>query len=47
VHPGGPFWKNKDGGAWSIPKEILPDEDPLERALIEFKETGAIWKEHL
>lgn len=20
VHPGGPFWKNKDEGAWSIPK---------------------------
>ena len=20
VHPGGPFWRNKDEGAWSIPK---------------------------
>ena len=20
VHPGGPFWRNKDDGAWSIPK---------------------------
>lgn len=39
VHPGGPFWRSKDHGAWSIPKgEILPDEDPLERALTEFKE---------
>ncbi|REC76505.1 NUDIX hydrolase [Chryseobacterium elymi] len=39
VHPGGPFWKNKEAGAWSIPKgEIIPGEDPLERALIEFKE---------
>ncbi|WP_114820227.1 NUDIX hydrolase [Chryseobacterium sp. KLBC 52] len=39
VHPGGPFWRNKNLGAWSIPKgEILPDEDPLERALTEFKE---------
>ncbi|ASW73533.1 NUDIX hydrolase [Chryseobacterium piperi] len=39
VHPGGPFWKNKDHGAWSIPKgEILPDENPLDRAIIEFKE---------
>lgn len=39
VHPGGPFWRNKDLGAWSIPKgEILPDENPLERALTEFKE---------
>ncbi|NIF05145.1 NUDIX domain-containing protein [Chryseobacterium sp. Tr-659] len=44
VHPGGPFWKNKDLGAWSIPKgEILPDEDALKRALIEFKEeTGKV-----
>ncbi|AZA83691.1 NUDIX hydrolase [Chryseobacterium lactis] len=42
VHPGGPFWKNKEQGAWSIPKgEILPGEDLLERALIEFhEETG-------
>lgn len=39
VHPGGPFWKNKDLGAWSIPKgELEADEDPLERAIIEFKE---------
>lgn len=39
VHPGGPFWKNKNHGAWSIPKgEILPDENPLDRAIIEFKE---------
>lgn len=39
VHPGGPFWKNKDLGAWSIPKgEVLPDENLLERALIEFQE---------
>lgn len=39
VHPGGPFWKNKDLGAWSIPKgEILTDENPLERALTEFEE---------
>ena len=39
VHPGGPFWKNKDDGAWSIPKgEAQPDEDLLARARIEFKE---------
>lgn len=39
VHPGGPFWKNKDLGAWSIPKgELLPDEDPLTRARTEFEE---------
>jgi predicted NUDIX family NTP pyrophosphohydrolase len=39
VHPGGPFWKNKDDGAWSIPKgEIDPDEDPLSAAQREFEE---------
>lgn len=44
VHPGGPFWKNKDAGAWSIPKgELSADEDPLERARIEFyEETGQV-----
>jgi predicted NUDIX family NTP pyrophosphohydrolase len=39
VHPGGPFWKNKDLGAWSIPKgEADLGEDLLERARIEFDE---------
>lgn len=39
VHPGGPFWKNKDDGAWTIPKgEVQPEEDLLGRALIEFEE---------
>jgi predicted NUDIX family NTP pyrophosphohydrolase len=39
VHPGGPFWKNKDLGAWSIPKgEYQIGEDPLEHAKREFKE---------
>jgi predicted NUDIX family NTP pyrophosphohydrolase len=39
VHPGGPFWKNKDDGAWSIPKgEIDPDEDALAAAQREFEE---------
>lgn len=39
VHPGGPFWKNKDAGAWTIPKgEIDPDEDALACALRELKE---------
>ena len=42
VHPGGPFWKNKDVGAWSIPKgEFDKGEDPLEAAKREFhEETG-------
>ena len=26
VHPGGPFWKNKDDGAWSIPKGEFEEE---------------------
>ena len=39
VHPGGPFWVNKDDGAWSIPKgEFSEDEDPLEAAKREFQE---------
>jgi predicted NUDIX family NTP pyrophosphohydrolase len=43
VHPGGPFWANKDLGAWSIPKgEYAGDEDPLAVAQREFaEETGA------
>jgi predicted NUDIX family NTP pyrophosphohydrolase len=42
VHPGGPFWKGKDKGAWSIPKgEFTKDEDPLAVAKREFnEETG-------
>ena len=39
VHPGGPLWKSRDAGAWSIPKgEYLLGEDPLEAALREFGE---------
>jgi predicted NUDIX family NTP pyrophosphohydrolase len=39
VHPGGPFWANKDLGAWSIPKgETEPDEDRLAAAKREFEE---------
>ena len=39
VHPGGPFWKSRDLGAWSIPKgEIEPDEDPEQAARREFRE---------
>jgi predicted NUDIX family NTP pyrophosphohydrolase len=42
VHPGGPVWKNKDLGAWSIPKgEYNEEEAPLEAALRELhEETG-------
>ena len=39
VHPGGPFWKKRDDGAWGIPKgEIEPGEAPLDVALREFQE---------
>jgi len=39
VHPGGPFWRNKDRGAWTIPKgEVGENEDLLVRATTEFKE---------
>ena len=39
AHPGGPFFQNKDEGAWSIPKgEIEPEEDSLAAAQREFEE---------
>lgn len=43
VHPGGPFWRNKDEGAWSIPKGLYEQgEEPLVAAKREFfEETGA------
>ena len=42
VHPGGPFFRNKDEGNWSIPKgEFADDENPLKAAKREFlEETG-------
>ena len=43
VHPGGPFWRNKDLGAWSIPKgEYLEGEDPLAVAKREFEEETGV-----
>ena len=39
IHPGGPFWANKDEGAWSIPKGEFDDsEEPLAAAKREFQE---------
>ena len=42
VHPGGPFWRKRDDGAWSIPKgEYGDDEAPESAARREFaEETG-------
>jgi predicted NUDIX family NTP pyrophosphohydrolase len=43
VHPGGPFWANKDAGAWSIPKGEHDDgEDPRACALREFEEETGV-----
>jgi predicted NUDIX family NTP pyrophosphohydrolase len=39
VHPGGPFFKNKDDGAWSVPKGEFDDrEEALAAAKREFEE---------
>ncbi len=39
VHPGGPFWRHRDAGAWSIPKgEYPPGTDPEKAAEREFQE---------
>ena len=42
AHPGGPFWRGKDQGAWTIPKgEYDEPEQPLAAARREFtEETG-------
>lgn len=39
IHPGGPFWRGKDEGAWMIPKGMVePGEEPLAAALREYEE---------
>ncbi|MFV8467381.1 NUDIX domain-containing protein [Flavobacterium sp. LB1P62] len=43
VHPGGPFWKNKDAGHWSIPKgEFNEEENAFDAAIREFEEETGI-----
>ena len=43
AHPGGPFWKGRDEGAWTIPKgELAPDEDALVAAFREFEEETGV-----
>ena len=39
IKPGGPFWRNKDAGAWMIPKGMVEaGERPDQAALREFEE---------
>jgi len=38
AHPGGPFWRKKDAGAWTIPKGEFEDEEALAAAKREFYE---------
>jgi predicted NUDIX family NTP pyrophosphohydrolase len=39
VHPGGPYWAQKDQGAWSIPKgEYTEEEEAIDAARREFQE---------
>jgi predicted NUDIX family NTP pyrophosphohydrolase len=46
VHPGGPFWRGKDEGAWMIPKGLVEaDEAPLACALREFEEELGVMPE--
>jgi predicted NUDIX family NTP pyrophosphohydrolase len=43
MHPGGPFWTNKDAGAWSIPKgEIEENEASWDAAKREFEEETSV-----
>lgn len=43
AHPGGPFWKSKDLGVWSIPKgEFDATEDAFDAALREFEEETGV-----
>jgi predicted NUDIX family NTP pyrophosphohydrolase len=43
AHPGGPFWEDRDLGAWTIPKGLVEEgEDPLVAAIREFEEETGI-----
>jgi predicted NUDIX family NTP pyrophosphohydrolase len=42
-HPGGPFWRDRDTGAWTLPKGAVDDgEELLAAALREFEEETGI-----
>ncbi|GAL84404.1 hypothetical protein Rta_23850 [Sporocytophaga myxococcoides] len=49
AHPGGPFFKNKDEGSWTIPKgEVGTEEEIMSAAKREFiEETGILVKDPL
>lgn len=39
AHPGGPFWAGRDSGAWTIPKGVVAEGEPLiDAACREFEE---------
>jgi predicted NUDIX family NTP pyrophosphohydrolase len=43
AHPGGPFWEDRDLGAWTVPKGLVEGgEDPLAAAVREFEEETGI-----
>jgi predicted NUDIX family NTP pyrophosphohydrolase len=46
AHPGGPFWRSRDLGVWTVPKGLVKeDEDPLAAAVREFEEETDIYPE--
>jgi predicted NUDIX family NTP pyrophosphohydrolase len=43
AHPGGPFWRGRDLGAWTVPKGLAEEgEEPLVAAIREFEEETAV-----
>src|SRR5262245_28795145 len=43
AHPGGPFWADRDAGAWTIPKGLInAGEEPLAAARREFEEETGV-----
>jgi predicted NUDIX family NTP pyrophosphohydrolase len=43
AHPGGPFWRDRDAGAWTIPKGVVDEgEELLAAARREFEEETGI-----